>query len=171
MALGVIRTDFHFVRAARAFEQRVPLVPRFDHFSSAVYHEEAVAHFGLRNGRAFAKRSPDAVEAAPGGRRKFQLAAHRKKNAIWRFRKDAWLGTPDVAGLCPWLRPSDDRLVGAGFVLATFVRDLKRRDAAEEHNEERGREHNETSDQSFVHDHAFKNTANLAVHLVGHILL
>ena len=121
VALGIVRADPDLVRSAAAFEQLVPLRPRFDHLAAAVDDDDAVAHLGLGLGGALVHRSPDAVE--PAGQRlgQLQLTARGDEDPVRRFGEDSRLRSPDVARLRPRDRPVLDHRVGTGLLFAALL--------------------------------------------------
>ena len=108
--------------SAAAFEQVIPLLPRFDQVSLSIDDEDRVAEHGdFAGGAATIERAPVAGKT---GRDlqilwKFDLAATHKEDAVSRLGEDASLRAPDISGGWPCLfRPIRIDLVRAADVEA-----------------------------------------------------
>ena len=125
--LRVVRLDVHLMWSAAAFEQGIPLLPRFDQVSLSIDDEDGVAEH-----RDFARRA-SAIQRTPVAREigsqlqifgKLDFAATHEEDAVSRLGEDASLRAPDVSGGWPCLfRPVRIDLVRAADVEAAPLLD------------------------------------------------
>src|SRR5439155_6649083 len=105
------RTNLDGMRSAPAFEQIVPLRPRFDELAVAIDDDNAVVKFRELPGRLGQLPVPDAKRAPIAGEipgqigRQLDFAAIRQEHAVRRFGEYAPLRAPDVPRPKVWMRP------------------------------------------------------------------